>query len=215
MDEIQITAVAPAEKGRIRIRFEDGTEAELYHGELHKLSKQEQQLLRTEGGYIPRSLYDKVLAELLGVRVKKRALYLLERMDRTEHQLYEKLHESGYPDICIQAAVDYVKQQHYLDDLRYAKAYICYHQQKKSRQRLQMDLMKKGVAKDFIQQALEEEFISDEREKIRELLEKRHYDYNCRDYKEKQRVYQFLIRRGYNSSDILAVMRQQAQRDEC
>lgn len=208
MEEIKVVAVAPREKGRVSIRFEDGVEVELYRGELHKLSKEEQYLLLKEGNYIPVNLYNKVLAEILGIRVKKRALFLLERMDRTEQQLYEKLRQSGYPEICVQAAVDYVKQYHYIDDLKYARTYVRYQQRKKSRQRLQMDLMKKGVARDLIERALEEEFVSDEREKIRELLEKRHYDYSCTDRKEQQRMYQFLMRRGYKSGDILAVMRQ-------
>lgn len=208
MQEIQITAVTPKEKGRVAIRFEDGVEVTLYRGELHKLTRQEMILLLHEGAYIPESLYMKVIKEILGIRVKKRALFLLERMDRTEQQLYDKLRQSGYPEVCVEDAVSYVKQFHYIDDLKYAKNYVRCLQGKKSRQRLSMDLMKKGVARDFIEQALEEEFETDEREKIKELLEKKHYDSAHADRKEQQRVYQFLMRRGYKSGDVLAVMRE-------
>lgn len=208
MQEIQVVAVMPREKGRVCIRFEDGVEVELYRGELHKLSKQELGILLKEGAYVPMALYRKVLKEILGIRVKKRALFLLERMDRTEQQLYEKLRQNGYPEACIEDAVAYVKQYHYIDDLKYAKTYVRWQQKKKSRQRLRMDLMQKGVARELIERAFEEEFVSDEREKIKELLEKRHYDCSCTDRKEQQRMYQFLMRRGYQSGDILAVMRQ-------
>lgn len=208
MQEMQITDVSPREKGRVSIRFENGVEIELYRGELNKLTREEKQLLLKEGGNIPYALYQKVLHEILGIRVKKRALFLLERMDRTEQQLYEKLRQSGYPEVCVEDAVNYVKEFHYIDDLKYAKTYIRYQQQKKSRQRLMMDLMKKGVARDLIEQALMEEFVSDEREMIRTLLEKRHYDVNTTDRKEQQRMYQYLARRGFRSSDILSVMRQ-------
>lgn len=208
MQEIQVITVTPKEKGRVHIRFEDGVEVELYRCELHKLSRQEQGILLREGEYIPLSLYQKVLKEIVGIRVKKRALFLLERMDRTEKQLYEKLRQSGYPEICVEEAVSYVKQYHYIDDLKYARTYVRYQQQKKSRQRLCQDLMQKGVSREFIRQALEEEYLSDEREKIKALLEKRHYDYACTDRREQQRMYQFLMRRGYKSGDILAVMRQ-------
>ena len=112
------------------------------------------------------------------------------------------------------AAVEYVKQYHYIDDLRYAKQYIRYHQQKKSSQRLKMDLMKKGVGREQIEQALAEEFVSDERAQIAELLEKRHYDAAQADRRERQRMYQFLMRRGFKSSDILAVMREEHFFDE-
>lgn len=207
MEELQITAVKPLEKGRVQISFENGIQVVLYRSELRGLSEQESRLLRREGAYIPVALYRKIVTEIVGLRVKKRALFLLERMDRTERQLYDKLKQSGYPEECIEDAIAYVKNYHYIDDYRYAKQYIRLGQQKKSRQRIRMDLMKKGVARDVIEQALEEEFCSDERSKITELLEKRNYDYDCRDRKEQQRMYQFLMRRGYKSSDIMAVMR--------
>lgn len=207
MPELQICAVVPKEKGRIMIRFDNGTEVLLYRGELRRLPGQESTLLLTEGGYIPEGLYQKVLTEIVGIRAKKRAMFLLERMDRTEQQLSDKLKQNGYPTECVEDAIAYVKKYHYIDDLRYARTYVRYHQQKKSRQRLRTDLMQKGVAKDTIELALEEEFASDEREKIRTLMEKRHYDYGTSDRREQQRMYQFLLRRGYRSNDILAVMK--------
>lgn len=207
MLEVQIRAVVPQEKGRVRISFDNGTDVMLYRGELRKLPGQEGTLLLTEGGYIPDGLYQKVLTEIVGIRAKKRAMFLLERMDRTEQQLSDKLKQNGYPSECVEDAIAYVKRYHYIDDLRYARTYVRYNQQKKSRQRLKTDLMQKGVAKDTIEQALEEEFASDEREKIRMLIEKRHYHYGTSDRKEQQRMYQFLLRRGYRSSDILSVMK--------
>lgn len=207
MSELQIVSVVPKEKRRVSIRFENGVEVTLYRSELRGLPLQEGTLLTQEGSYIPEELYQKILTEVVGIRAKKRALFLLEKMDRTEHQLYDKLRQNGYPEECVRDAVDYVKNYHYIDDLRYAKTYVRYHQQKKSRQRLKMDLLQKGVAKDTIEHALEEEFASDERDKIRALLEKRRYDYRTKDAKEQQRMYQFLLRRGYKSSDILGVMR--------
>ena len=207
MAELQIVAVVPKEKRRVSIRFENGTEITLYRSELRGLPLGESNLLMQEGSYVPEALYQKLLNEIVGIRAKKRALFLLEKMDRTEAQLYDKLRQNGYPEECVTAAVEYVKSYHYIDDLRYAKTYVRYHQQKKSRQRLKMDLIQKGVAKHTIEQALEEEFASDEREKIKALLEKKHYDSVRADAKEQQRMYQFLLRRGYKSSDILGVMR--------
>lgn len=205
MQELQIRAVVPESKGRVRIRFENGIELTLYRGEICSLSNAKGSLLLKEEAYIPIQLYEKALS-VVTLRAKKRAMFLLEQMDRTEQQLREKLKKNGYPEECTDAAIAYVKQFHYIDDLRYAERYIRYHQQKKSRQKLKMELMQKGVAKAVIEQALEEVFDSDERRKISELLEKRHYDVSG-DRKEQQRTYQFLMRRGFKSSDILSVMR--------
>ena len=70
------------------------------------------------------------------------------------------------------------------------------------------------VGREQIEQALAEEFVSDERAQIAELLEKRHYDAAQADRREQQRMYQFLMRRGFKSSDILAVMREEHFFDE-
>ena len=200
-------SVVPGSKGKVNIRFEDGVEVAMYRGELCKLTAQEEQLLLREGAYVPDWLYQKVLQEIVGLRAKKRAMFLLEQRDYTEQQLMEKLRRSQYPEMCVEMAISYVKQYHYVDDLRYAIHYIQYHQSKKSRQKLKMDLMQKGVKKETIEQALEETFESDERQQIRELAEKRHFDSAGSNEKEKRRMYQFLMRRGYKSSDILSVLK--------
>lgn len=208
MREVQILEVARAEKGRVRIRFSDGVTAELYRGEFRRFTHIEQETLVCEGAYVPEELYRKLLEEVVGLRVKKRALFLLERMDHTEQQLCEKLRRNGYPEICIAQAISYVKKYHYIDDLKYARTYVRIGQQKKSRERLRIDLLRKGVKREWIEQALLEEFVSDERAKIQELMEKRRYNAAAADRREQQRMYQFLLRRGYQSGDILAVLRQ-------
>lgn len=50
--------------------------------------------------------------------------------------------------------------------------------------------------------------------RLRSFLEKRHYDAAQADRREQQRMYQFLMRRGFKSSDILAVMREEHFFDE-
>lgn len=207
MGELQIEAIVPQEKGRAALHFENGMEVTLYKGEIRKFSL-------AEGACISGEQYQAILQETVGIRAKKRAMHLLEKMDRTEQQLYDKLKQNGYPDSCIEEAIAYVKRYGYVDDLRYARQYIRYHQSKKSRQRLMMDLMQKGVAKQLILQALEEEFDTDERKKIKELLERRHYKETGSDRKEQQRTFQFLMRRGFRSVDILSVMKYTGTFDE-
>ena len=200
MQELLVTEVIPREKGRTSIRFDNGMEVLLYKGEVRKLGLQEQTV-------ISREKYDEIIYEILGTRAKKRAMFLLERMDRTEHQLRDKLMQNRYPAVCVDLAIDYVKKYHYIDDLRYATNYISYQQKRKSRQKLKIDLLTKGIDKIVIEQALDEAFDSDEQIKIRQLLEKKHYDPKECDRKEKQKTYQYLMRRGFKGSDILHVMK--------
>lgn len=200
--DMQVTSVIPLEKGKARIRFEDGSEVILYKGEIRKLGIQ-------EGCVITDEVYHKIIDEILGQRAIKRAMHLLERQDRTERQLYDKLKENGYPEVCIESAISYVKRYHYIDDFRYASAYIRYRQEKKSRQKLKLELQAKGIARDVIEEALEEEYVSDDQKKILELLQKRRYSFENADTAEQRKNYQFLLRRGFQSSDILHVMRQE------
>lgn len=194
-----IEQIEGLEKGRRKLIFENGMELLLYKGEIRSYDLK-------EGSEISDDLYRELLYEVVGKRAKKRAMHLLERQDRTEYQLRDKLKQNGYPQEVIEEAVAYVKKYHYIDDLRYACNYIRYQKEKKSRQRLRQDLLQKGVSKQIIQQALEEEADVDETEAIRRLLEKKGYRADMTK-QESHKLYQFLLRRGYKSSDILYVMR--------
>lgn len=199
--ELEVCEVVSLEKGRAKISFDNGMQIILYRGEMRRLSLK-------EGSYISQEQYQYILKDIIGKRAKKRALYLLEKQDRTERQLYDKLKQSEYPEECIEAAIQYVKDYHYIDDERYAKTYIRYHQEKKSLQRLKMDLLSKGVDKTTIEYALDEEFEADERVMIARLLEKKRYNASHADVAIRRKTYQFLLRRGFKSSDIITVMEQ-------
>ena len=105
----QVMSVVPLEKGKAGIRFDDGTEVVLYKGEIRKLGIE-------EGCVVTEAVYDKILNEILGKRAIRRAMHLLEKQDRTERQLYDKLKQNGYPESCIESAIAYVKSYHYIDD---------------------------------------------------------------------------------------------------
>lgn len=200
MSQIHVVSVTPQDKGKRKILLDNGILFSLYAGECRKYAIKEDSYLSEED-------YHKIMQEILMPRAKKRAMHILEKVDRTKKQLYDKLSLNGYPKECIEAAIAYVEGYHYIDDLRYARNYVRYHQEKKSSQRLKMDLMKRGVPKELIEQALEEEYQSDESEQIAQLLRKRKYVAHDADQSEFRRQYQFLLRRGFKSSDILKVMK--------
>ena len=187
-------------KGRYRVAFDNGVSCVLYRSEAAQLSIEVQCSLTDEN-------YDYLINEIVGKRAKKRAMHILEQMDRTEHQLREKLAKGEYPQECIDSAVEYVKKYRYLDDERFASSYVRYHQEKLSRQQLSVKLSQKGVSKDIIAEALEMEYEADDGEKIRNLLSKRHFDPDNTNRQENNKIYQYILRRGFKSSDILKEMR--------
>ena len=70
-----------------------------------------------------------------------------------------------------------------------------------------MKLSQKGISKELIEQALEEEYEAQELEQIYRLLEKRGYVAENADVREFRRTYQFLMRRGFKSNEILTAMK--------
>ena len=192
---MQIQEIIRGKKGKLTIRLEEGLSFPIYEKEAAKSRM-------TEGGFLSDQDWNEICTEILEKRAKRRALYILQRMERTEYQLRKKLQENGYPEEIVQCAIDYVKSFHYVDDYRYACTYIRYHQSDKSRLQLKMKLYERGVASELIEQALEDEYSAAEEQLIDRLLEKKHYDADIMDQKEKQKIYQYLMRRGFRSESI-------------
>lgn len=197
---MQIEQVAEIDKKRVRIVLEDGKNFVLYKGEGRRFHLK-------EGEELSEEQYEEIRSEILIKRARRRAMHLLEKMDRTESQLRTKLQQGFYSEDIIDDAIAYVEGFHYLDDARYARNYVRCQVERKSRRKIQMDLLGKGVKKELIEQALEEEYQQEqEQEQILRWVEKKHYAKETADLKEKQKMYQFLMRKGFRSDDILHVL---------
>ncbi len=198
-----VTDIVELTKSRCRV-FIDGSFAfVLYKGELRKYSVEKDKEITAE-------VYSELTALVLPKRAKMRSMKLLENKDYTEKQLRDKLKQGEYPKEAIEEAVSYVKSYHYIDDDRYAAAYIEYHMENKSRQRIFQDLLKKGIDKARIEKQWEKLELmglqGNEEEMIRALLEKKHYFEKTADIKEQRRVYAFLMRRGFSGDLVRKVM---------
>lgn len=196
---MQITEIISQKNGKLKICLDSGMSFSVYRKEASAYGL-------AEGIDISEEQWGRIRAEVLDKRAKKRALYLLQKMDRTESQLCRKLKESGYPSESVACALDYVKSFHYIDDERYASAYIRCHQNQKSRMQLKIALQQKGVRADVIERALAESYEGEEETLVYKLLEKKHYDAEEMDRKEKYRIYQYLLRRGFSGSLVRRCM---------
>ena len=197
---MQIQQFEKLDKKRVRVLLEDGNSFVLYYGEKKRYELE-------EGMELSEEVFQEITSEVLVPRARKRVMHLLERMDRTESQLRAKLNQGYYPEDVIEEAISYVKGYHYLDDLRFAQNYVRNHKDQKSQRIIEVELLRRGVAKDFVQQALEEEYCEEnERDLILKWTQKKHYSSETADLKEKQRMYQFLLRKGFHWNDILYVL---------
>lgn len=194
-----VTQLADMGKGRYKIYIEERPVFVLYRGELNRLGIK-------EGEEITEESLREIREEILPLRAKKRAMNLLQKREYTSAGLREKLREGEYPEACIEEALAYVESYGYVDDLRYARDFIAYNLERKSRMRIEQDLLRKGIRKDTVRAVfdeLEEQGTrQDEAAMIKNLLEKKKYDAKTADRQEKQRMYAFLYRKGFHSEAI-------------
>ena len=181
--------------GRFLVQTEEGDAFPMYKGELRHYGIREGEELGEES-------FREIMEELLPNRAKKKALHLLERMDRTETQLRQKLTELRYPKEIVEEAVSYVKSFHYIDDVRYARQYIESRRERESIRQMRMALLQKGIAGEILDGVLQDTEPPDEEKQIRRWMEKRQYDPEAADEKERARMYRFLLRKGYSCENI-------------
>ncbi|MBQ3794702.1 MAG: regulatory protein RecX [Butyrivibrio sp.] len=201
-----VTDVVELDKKRSKV-FIDGEFAfVLYKGELREYKIK-------AGSEISQSIYDEIIEVVLSKRAKLRAMNLLQKRDYTEKQLSDKLSEGLYPKELVDEAIEYVKSYKYLDDERFASDYITYHMSMRSRNRIVQDLVQKGISKDILMPLMDEIYEESglesgedvELEQIQKLLIKKHYDKDM-DYKDKQKIMAFLMRKGYSMDKIRRAM---------
>lgn len=195
-----VTKIEPVTCSKSRIYVDERRWCTLYNKELYRYS------LR-EGQPVSDGVYGEIMGEVLTKRAKRRVLYLLRSMDRTEQQLRQKLKEGDYPEEIIDIAIAYVQKLHYQDDRRYASNYVDYRKKNKSRLQLKQELYCKGIPADMTKEILEEYSSDEEREAIRGWLRRKGYDPAEATPESQRKMYGFLMRKGFRMEDVLAAMR--------
>lgn len=194
-----VTQISEASRSRCRIYIDGQFAFVLYKGELRQFHIQEGQELSV-------SAYQEITAEILPKRAKLRCMNLLQSRDYTRRQLEDKLKQGDYPQDCIVKAIDYMMSYGYIDDLRYARDFIEYHLNSRSRMRIETDLMRKGIDSDVIREAfaeLDEQGVEqDELAMVQELLRKKNYSPGTAGRQDQQKMYGFLYRRGFRPDTI-------------
>ena len=185
------------ERGRgqkIYVTLEDGNRFLLYTGDIRRYH------LR-EGEELSEELFARIMEETIYRRAKQKALAVLKRADQSESELRRKLKQSEYPEEIIEKTIAYVYSYHYLDDKRYAESYLRYKSSSKSRRQMINELRQKGVTKEDIESALEEQ-PGDDIEAIQRAIRKKTKDVDSLTYEQKQKIAAYLYRKGFQEEDI-------------
>lgn len=193
-----VCSVEPLSGGRFRVSLEDGVSFPLYGKELEQFGIREGEELSGEAEA-------QILGELLPRRAKLCAMNYLQRSDRTEQQLRRKLGELLYPDDAVEQAVAYVRDFHYIDDVRYAENYIESKKDSMSLRRIEQELYARGVSRESFEAAALAAEVPDEERQIAAWLEKKHFS-ALAQRSERDRMIRFLLRRGYSMPAIQRVL---------
>ncbi|MEX2194826.1 MAG: regulatory protein RecX [Thermoleophilaceae bacterium] len=122
----------------------------------------------------------------------------LASRDRTEAELRAFLERKRAEPDAIEAAIEELREAGYVDDARYAQRFA---EDKRSierwgRERIERDLLRRGVAAELVAPAVAAQDAGDERAAAVELLAER-FRAGLPDDRERDRAWRLLVRRGY------------------
>ena len=133
-----------------------------------------------------------------------RAIDLVSRRPRSEWEMRDYLRRKDYSQEIIDELLNRLSNNGLIDDEDFARRWVENRRLLKSvsRRRLRQELKQKRISDDIIDQVLESDE-TDEREVLRELIEKKRKQAK---YQDDLKLMQFLSRQGFNYDDIRQVM---------
>ena len=195
----RITALKETKRGRMAVFFD---------GEFD-FSVDDETLLRHDlkvGKRLDERAYEQLREQTQYQKAKEKAFSLLCRRSYASAQLRQKL-EGDFPPDCIDRVMERCAELGLIDDLDYAQraARDLVHLKHYSLSRVRQELAHRGIGQNEIEDALELFADYDERQALRQLLEKK-YAASLREEKDRRRAFSALVRLGYDSGEIRGEM---------
>ena len=180
-------------------------------------SVDEETLLRhhlKEGMYLDGEQWLQIRAASDYQRAKDRAFTYLSMRDHSERELYDKLKKNFDPHTAA-ATVSRLKELQLLDDSAFGEKLAAELARKgKSRAEAKLKLQEKGIDREEIEGLLEQHFATEtERDAIRALVAGK-YRLKLQKENGRQTVAAALMRRGFKSGDVRAVLSEFTSQEE-
>lgn len=157
----------------------------------------------SENTQIDETKYNFILENVIYNKAKNKAVKYISYQPRTEKEITEKLKECEYSDNIICRVIETMKKYNYINDKEYAKNFLTSKLNLKGYGifKISFDLKQKGISDDIINDIIENTELNENKRAL-EVLEKKLRGKKISDYKEKQKLYNFLLRRGF-SYDVI------------
>lgn len=154
-----------------------------------------------------------ILDNIVYTKARDQAFKILGFKARTQKELYDKLIEKEYSSFVSEKIVEEMIKYKYIDDLSYANNYLKEQLSYKGNgiSKIKFQLSQKGVSREIIDSLFfEDDFYDEQLEKVIQLIETktRRIDIENITDKEKKKIYDFLLRRGYSYSIVNEAFKQ-------
>ena len=200
---MNIVSIDDFKSNKVKITTDNGIAFVLYKGDLVKYGLSVDKDNSKELEFI--------IDELLPKRALSRALKIVSERDMTERMLSEKLNADCYPEDIINSVIDKLKKERLINDERFIRGFIESKSTKKSKRDIMIALSSKVWDMNQCERLYDElkadDCLKDESELIKELLRKRHYDFENSDYEAKQKEIRYLSSKGFSYDSIHSALR--------
>lgn len=144
------------------------------------------------------------------------ALRLIEFRDRTEKELRDKLSEKGYDENTIEDEIEFLKNYGYINDARYAERFTAdaINLKKWGKIRIRTELSRKGIARETVDNTIEDVFAEIDDDRVLSQLQTRFKNSDLSNIKERTRIFNFFMRRGFTSEEIKGAMNKMCSFDD-
>ena len=151
------------------------------------------------------------------MKCKNSALKIVERSYKTEKEIYNKLIAKEYSKESINRAIEFLREYNLINDENYVKMYVKDKLKSQGRNKIKYNLKRKGIPDELINEELSKIDYDDSKDGAIILAQKKYNELQRREsdkYKLSQKLYRFLISKGYNYDLASDVMKEVVKKDE-
>lgn len=144
------------------------------------------------------------------IKCKNSALKIIERTYKSEKELRDKLVLKGYDDHIIKQTINFLREYNLLNDTNYAKMYVKDRSRNQGKNKIKYKLIQKGIDENIIEEELNKIDKDEIKKVVYEMALKKYRVLSKREndnYKLTQKLYRFLIGKGYDYDLIKDVVK--------
>ncbi|MFH5835946.1 recombination regulator RecX [Proteiniclasticum sp. C24MP] len=145
------------------------------------------------------------------IKAKDTALRAIERSLKTVHEIETRLRDKEYTEETIRRVILFMEEYRLIDDYKYAETFFKEKLRTRGVKKARYELSGKGIPKDIMERALEALSTSTvEEDSCLKLAEKKYAQLIKREtdsYKLKNKLYTFLMGKGYDYELISSTLR--------